>query len=124
MKARVSGLSVDRGLIGAVSPGTSPRILRLNLQYGAPSWNGFTVEANVEHEGRQMANRANTLEVPALTTLSVAARYPFAIGKARANVRVQLNNLTNTFAWTVEGNSGRFSTNQPRGIFFRFAADY
>ena len=124
MKARVSGLSVDRGLIGEISPGTSPRILRLNFQYGAPSWNGFTVEANVEHEGAQMANRANTLKVPSLTTLSLAARYPFAIGKARANVRVQLNNLTNAFAWTVEGNSGRFTPNQPRGIFFRFATDY
>ena len=124
MKARVSGLSVDRGLIGEISPGASPRILRLNLQYGAPAWNGFTIEANVEHEGAQMANRANTLKVPALTTYSVAARYPFAIGKVRANVRVQVNNLTNAFAWTVEGNSGRFSANQPRGIFFRFAADH
>lgn len=124
LKARVSGLSVERGLIGEISPGAAPRILRFNLQYGAPSWRGFTVEANVEHEGAQIANRANTLKVPALTTLSFAARYPFAIGKVRANARLQIMNATNAFAWTVEGNSGRFSPNQPRAVFFRFAADY
>jgi len=124
LKARVSGLSVERGLIGEVSPGTSPRILRLNLQYGAPSWNGFTIEGNIEHEGATVANRANTLKVPSLTTLSVAARYPFALGKVRANVRLQITNITNVFAWTVEGNSGRFTPNAPRVIFVRFAADY
>ncbi len=124
LKARVSGLPVDNGLIGKISPGTAPRLLRLNLQYGAPSWKGFTIEANVENEGSQVANRANTLRVPSLTTLSAAARYPFAVGDAHVNVRVQVINLLDTFAWTVEGNSGRFTSSPARAFFFRIAADY
>lgn len=124
LKARVTGLPVDRGLIGEVVPGTAPRVLRFNTQYSGPAWRGFMVEGTVDHEGAQMANRANTLRVKSLTTVSVGARYPFAVGKVHANIRAQVSNLFNTFVWTVDGNSGRFAPNAARQYFLRLAADF
>ena len=124
LKARVSGLPVEQGLIGAVAPGTAPRLLRFNLQYGAPSWKGFTVETNVDHDGAQFANRANTFRVPSHTTISVGARYPFTIGETHANVRLQVNNVADTFGWTVDGNSGRFADFSGRQFALRVAADF
>ena len=124
LKARVSGLPVDQGLIGPIAPGSAPRLMRFNVQYGAPSWKGFTIEAPVDHEGSQFANRANTLRAPSLTTISAGARYPFKIGVTNANVRLQINNITNTFGWTVADNSGRFASNTSRQLALRVAADF
>ncbi len=124
LKARVAGLPVDRGLIGEVVPGTAPRVLRFNAQYSGPTWRGFMIEGTVDHEGAQMANRANTLKVKSLTTMSVGARYPFAVGKVRANIRAQVSNIFDAFVWTVDGNSGRFAPNPARQYFLRLAADF
>ena len=124
LKARVSGLPVDQGLIGRAAPGTAPRILRLNLQYGPPSWKGFSVESQIENEGSQYANRTNTLRVDSLTTFSAGVRYGFMIADTAANVRVQVNNIANKFSWRVDGNSGRYFESPPRQLNIRLAADF
>ncbi len=124
LKARVSGLPVDQGVIGPIAPGTTPRLVRLNLQYGPPSWRGFSIEGQVEHEGATYANRLNTLKVDSLTTFSAGARYSFQVAGTPTNVRLVVNNLANTFKWRVDGNSGRYSESTPRVVLFRLAADF
>ena len=124
LQARASGLSVDRGLVGKIPPGTAPRQFRLNLQYGAPAWRGFTVETQFDVEGSQNANRANTLRVPALATLTVGVRYPFTLKTFKATLRAQVANVTNKYGWTVDGASGRFAPNNVRQYVLRVAADF
>ena len=124
LQARVMGLSVDQGLIGKIPPGTSPRQYRLNLQYGAPSWRGFTVETQFDVEGAQTANRANTLRIPALATLTLGVRYPFTVVGVKGTLRAQVVNVTNKYGWTVDGASGRFAPNGVRQYVLRAAADF
>ena len=124
MKARITGLPVDQGLIGEISPGTPPRTLLFNIQYGAPSWHGLTVDTQINVRGSTTANRANTLRVPALTTFSLGLRFPFAVLDAKANLRLQLENVTNAFGWNVAGSSGRFTANGDRALNARLVADF
>ena len=124
LKARVSGLTVDQGIIGKVAPGTSPRFVSINLQYSAPTWKGFTLEAQADSNGSTMANRANTLRVPAVTTYTLGARYPFVVMGVNVSMRAQVVNVTNVFGWTVDGSAGRFTPNGARQFGLRIAADY
>jgi len=64
------------------------------------------------------------LHIPTLTLLSAGIRWNFAVGKVKANLRVNMNNVTNKFAWTVDGNSGRFAATPARSFGFRLAADF
>jgi iron complex outermembrane recepter protein len=125
LKPRVSGLSVDRGLIAKVPAGTPTYALALNVQYGPASWRGFAIDAAVDSEGSKYANRLNTLELPGYSTLALGARYSFALwGGNRASVRAQVLNAFDADAWLVEGSSGRYSRPNPRGYLLRLAADF
>ncbi len=124
LKARISGLPVDTGTIGNRPPGTTPRLLKLNVQYGAPSWKGFVLEMQVDSESAQPANRLNTFSVPTYVNLNVGFRYNFDFYGSKANIRATVNNVANKFYWTVDGNSGRFAPSGVRTYGFRAAADF
>ena len=124
LQARVSGLSVDRGLIGDTPPGTSPRLFRLSLQYGPSSWRGVSVDTLTEYTASPFANRTNTFRVPGVATMDAGVRYAFKLYDANANIRLQLRNVFNSYDWTVDGASGRFTANPPRRVSLRLAADF
>ena len=99
IKARVSGSSVDRGLIGPVPPGLPPSVFKLSLQYGpSSSWHGLSVDAQLDTAGGHYANRANTLRVPSAATMDVGMRYAFTFSDVKANLRVQLRNIMDGYA--------------------------
>lgn len=124
LKARVSGIPVDTGAISSHSPGAPPRLLKLNLQYGAPSWKGFVLEVQVDSESAQPANRLNTLKVPTYVNMNLGFRYNFKVNETKANIRATVNNVANNFYWTVVGNSGVFTPSSVRTYGFRVAADF
>ncbi len=124
LQARVSGLSVDNGLIGRVPPGLPPAVYLLNLQYGPPAWNGIAVDAQFGLEGSNYANRANSFRIPSATTVDLGGRYSFRAMGTRATLRGQIRNVTNTYEWTADGASGRVAPSPPRRYSLRLAADF
>lgn len=124
LQARVSGTTVDLGLIGDVPPGQTPVLVRFNADYGPATWRGFSVNAKVNFEGSHNANRLNTLRISSITTLDLGARYNFKVSDISASVRLDVRNVTNVFAWTVAGASGRYSTEPARRYIMRLAADF
>ncbi len=124
LQARVSGLSVDRGLIGRVPPGQPPATYLLNVQYALPTLRGFSVDTQANIDASHYANRANTFRVPMAATWDVGVRYSFAVLEARANIRLQVRNVTNAYNWTADGASGRVAPTAQRRINIRLAADY
>jgi len=124
LQARVSGLPVDQGVLGRVPTGTAPRIFNFNVQYGPPSWRGFSVDAQINGEGGSYANRLNTLRVKGANTLGVGARYSFKVMDAQSSLRVQINNITNVDNWNVDGASGRFYLNNARQFSVRLSSDF
>lgn len=123
LKARVSGFTVDQGLIAAVPPGRPGTLVRLNANYGPKAWNGFSLSGQVNTESDHFANRLNTFKIPSATTIDFGARYSFALYGARATVRLDVQNLTNSYIWTVNSASGHFSPSPARRYILRVAAD-
>ena len=124
LQARVSGLSVDRGLIGRIPPGIPPQTFRFNVQYGPPTWHGISADAQIDATGSHNANRANTLRIPSAATLDLGGRYAFTVGATKANLRVQVRNVMDAYDWTVDGASGRIAPTAPRRYSVRLAADF
>jgi iron complex outermembrane recepter protein len=124
LKARVSGLPVDQGTISSKPPGTASRLLKLNMQYGAPSWGGLVLEVQADSESGISANRLNTLGIPSYVNVNLGFRYNLTIGETKGNIRATVNNVANSFYWNVDGNSGRFSPSGVRTYGFRVAADF
>ncbi len=124
LKARVSGFTVDQGLIAQVPPGRTPGTLRLNANYGPKAWHGFSVNGQVNFEDGQFANRLNTLRVKSLTTVDLGARYNFKVYDTVASVRFDVQNVTDEYVWTVNGASGQFNPSPPRRYIARLAADF
>ena len=124
LEPRVSGSTVDRGLIGPVPPGRTPLLIRFNTNYAPPSWGGLSLESQVEHRGANFANRVNTFKVPAATIVDVGARYKFEAFGSSASFRFQIYNLTNAYGWQVTGSSGSFAYEGPRRYSGRLAVDF
>ena len=124
IKARVSGSSVDSGLIGNVPPGLPPAVYSLGVQYSPASWKGFAVDSQFKHTAGQHANRLNTLRVTATMSWDVGVRYNFKINDANMNFRAQAFNVTNAYDWQVDQFSGSFAPTPPRRYSARLAADF
>ena len=124
LQARVSGSTVDQGLIGNVPPGRSPAVIRLNADYGPAEWRGVSVNAQINHEDSNYANRINTVRISTITTVDLGIRYNFKVYDAAASVRFDVKNLTNEYIWTVAGASGQYTPSPARRYTVRIAADF
>jgi len=124
LKPRVSGLPVDQGRLGKVSAGSPLNNININVQFSPPSWKGAALDATVERTGGYYADRLNTLRMPSYDTLNLGARYPLRFGTTRAMLRVLVNNVTNAYAWNVDGASGRFTPIGPTTYMSRLQIDF
>lgn len=124
IKARVSGSSVDRGLIGNVPPAVAPAVYNLGLQYAPASWKGIGLDTQLKHTASLYANRTNTLRTPTVTTADVGFRYNFRIRDVAATFRTQILNVTNQYAWKADAASGSLAPTPPRRYNVRLAADF
>ncbi len=123
LKARVEGQTVSAGLIGAVPLGRFPHIIRLNVQYGPKTWNGLSVETQIENVSSRFADLLDRVRAPAYTTINVGGRYAFRIGETPATLRMQVQNVTDTFAWSVSPTAS-FAPIDQRRFFISLAADF
>jgi len=123
LRARLSGILVDSGLIGRVSPGTFPLTTLLNLQYGPASWKGFSVDSQLLHNDPVYTDTSNTFKVPGTTTLALGGRYRFKLLDSPATLRAQVLNVTNSYKWTLF--AGRsFLPLEPRRFTLQLAVDF
>jgi iron complex outermembrane recepter protein len=124
LQARVKGAAVAQGLVAEVSPGQTPVLLKLNMNYGPEAWHGFSLNGQVIFGGSHYANRLNTFKVPSATVIDLGARYNFMVHDVSASVRFDVRNVTDTFGWNVAGASGLFTPGAPRVYVARLAAEY
>jgi iron complex outermembrane receptor protein len=124
LKARVAGETVDQGLIAKVPLGRFPAVVRFNATYGPMAWRGFSLTTQIKFEGAHYANRLNTVRISSATVIDLGARYNFKIQDVLASVRIDAQNVTNSFAWVVNPVSGHFTPSPARRYTLRVAADF
>ena len=116
-------MTASAGTFGRVPIARPGRNVRLTAQYGPKSWRGFSINGQINHEGLEYANRANTLRMPSLTTLDLGARYTFQIYGHTISARSQIQNVPNRYAWSVSP-SGAFSANATRRVVATLVTDF
>ena len=123
LKARTEGQNVAAGLIGAVPLGRFPHIMRLNVQYGPASWNGFSIDTQIENVSSRFADLLNRVRAPAYTTVNIGGRYAFRMGGTAATLRAQVQNITDAFAWSVS-QTASFTPIDQRRFVVSLSADF
>lgn len=123
LRARVEANAAAASFIAPVPAGRPNRNVRLNVQYGPASWNGFSIDGQVSQDGPAYANRANTVRLDANTTLDLGARYVFTVFGTSASLRLRVQNVTNVYGWTV-ASSGWYAPIPPRRFTAQVIADF
>jgi iron complex outermembrane receptor protein len=123
LRVRLSGGLVDQGLVGLVPPDSNPRAIKLNVQYAPPFLPAFSFDAQIDHGGAKFTDATNTLKVPSLTTLNLGARYKFEAFQSPATLRLQVENVTSTYKWTL-GTGRSLIPEEPRRVTLQLAVDF
>ena len=123
LEPRISGDAVDRGIVGPIPVGPKPGNYLFNLQYFPPAWKGFGLDGQVGGTSSQMAHSDNLLKNPGSAYLNLGARYTFKLVEVPTSLRVQVQNVTNAFAWNVNS-SGSFFPRSPRRLTASVTADF
>jgi iron complex outermembrane receptor protein len=105
MQPRVTGEAVELGRVGRKPLGQSATILRGNADYRLPFLPGVSLDLAVSWYGERPASRDNLVSVDPYALIDLGARYRFKLGKSPATFRVQMQNVTNTFAWSIVGSN-------------------
>ncbi|MEJ5978273.1 TonB-dependent receptor [Novosphingobium sp. PS1R-30] len=123
LRPRVSGQAVADGRLGAKPIGRTGMLIDAAVDYQLSSLPGFSLDARLVHEGRRVANAADTLAIPARTIVDLGARYRTRVGKVPTMFRVQVRNLGDVYGWQVSGGGG-FTLAKGRRAVASVTADF
>ncbi|MCI4591076.1 TonB-dependent receptor [Sphingobium sp. BYY-5] len=105
MQPRVTGEAVELGRVGRKPLGQSATILRGNADYRLPFLPGVSLDLALSWYGKRPASRDNLVSVDPYALIDIGARYRFKLGRSPATFRIQMQNVTNTFAWNIVGSN-------------------
>lgn len=105
MQPRVTGEAVDLGRVGRRPLGQAATILRGNADYRLGFLPGLSLDLALSWYGKRPASRDNLVWVSPYALVDIGTRYRFKLGRSPATFRVQMQNVTNTFAWSIVGSN-------------------
>lgn len=121
LDAEVSGPIVDAGAIGREPVRTAKNYSIISMDYKVPG-TAFSVDATAESISPQVANTANTVEVPERAVLHLGGRYRFTMLGKPVTLRAQVANVFDRYGWSAVS-SGVYVYNAPRRFMVYMAAD-
>ncbi|WP_313438086.1 TonB-dependent receptor domain-containing protein [Novosphingobium sp.] len=105
MEPRVTGEAVTSGRVGRKPLGQSAAILCGNANYKLPFLEGVSLDVAASWFSKRAASRDNLVSLDPYLLMDVGARYQFKLGRSPATFRIQMQNITDTFAWSVVGSN-------------------
>jgi iron complex outermembrane recepter protein len=121
LDAKVSGSTVDAGLVGERPVGSVKSLSVASVDYGFRG-TGVSLDAILENSTAQVANTANTVEVGGRTVLNIGGRYRFKLSGKPATVRAQVQNVFDKYGWKIV-RGGAYAYNPPRRFSVYLAMD-
>ncbi len=119
----VSGADVAAGRIGRRPVGSVTQRSILNMDWrpqgGKSAW---SFDLAFESQSARTANAANTFVAPPREQLNLGARYRFSLGKGKALLRAQVQNVFADYGWQVS-QSGGFTYSPHRNFSLEMVVD-
>jgi len=124
LEASISGDLVDQGRIGRVPIGRTPRFMRFDVDYAPKSWNGLSLDMQIDNRSSRVGTADNGGRIPARTLLNLGGRYKFKLADTPASVRFQVRNVMDTFDWDINVTQLSFVTEEQRRFMLTLAVDF
>ena len=122
-KVNIAGPDLAAEGVGPVALG-QPRLQYVaNVNYTVPCWSAASLDLAAVHFGSEPATVDNGVYSPAVTTLSLGARYKFTTFSKHSTLRLQIQNATNSYWWTNVYTPGLFQWPGPRTVFAYLTTD-
>jgi len=96
----------------------------LGLEWDVPWLPGLALSGGITHTGKQYVDRANTLEIPAWTTLDLGARYRTQIAGKTTTFRANLRNAADRAYWSSVSQYGSLVQGAPRALVVSATVDF
>jgi len=94
----------------------------INADYSFTRWPGASADITFFHAGATPSTIDDAVYAPLANLLSFGGRYRFAIHGAPATLRLQVQNVTNTYVWVTGYNPGYYLM-APRSFFAYLTVD-
>jgi len=122
-EVKVIGPDLKAEGVGPIALNQAKFTATINASYVLPRLPALSADIAVLHFGPYPASVDNVVEAPEATTVALGGRYRFKILGAPATLRLQVQNLTNTYFWNLGFNSPVFSQYAPRAFFGYLTVD-
>jgi iron complex outermembrane recepter protein len=120
---RIIGANLAAEGVGPIAVG-QPRLQYVaNANYTLPFWPALSLDLSATHFGSAPESVHNDIYTPAVTELNLGARLRFSILGKPSNLRLQIQNLSNSYRWTNAYTPGFFEWAGPRTVFAYLTAD-
>jgi iron complex outermembrane receptor protein len=122
-RVRISGANLASEGVGPIAVG-QPRLQYVaNANYTLPFWQAFSLDISATHFGSAPESVDNGIYSPSTTEVNLGARLKFSILGKPSSLRVQVQNLPNSYRWTNVYTPGFFEWAGPRTVFAYLTAD-
>jgi iron complex outermembrane recepter protein len=109
--------------VGSVAVG-QPRLMYVaNANYSLPWWEVASLDASATHFGTTPESVDNGVYTPPVTLVSVGGRYKFTAFGENSTLRLQVQNVLQSRAWTNVYTPGFFQWPGPRTVFAYITTD-
>jgi iron complex outermembrane receptor protein len=116
-KVSIAGTGLAAARVGPVAIGQPRLQYTANLNYTIPWWPAASLDLAATHFGTAPGTVDNHVYVPATTSLDLGGRYVFAARGRNITLRVQVQNISNSYWWATAGTPGYFPSAGPRTVF-------
>lgn len=120
---RLSGEEVALGLVGPVPVAFAEYTANGAVDYRIPGVPGLSANASVNVVGPRLARIDGSLRLPRRETVNFGLRYQFRKGATDWALSARIENLLNSYDWTVGGDGG-FNYTAPRSLTVSLFADF
>jgi iron complex outermembrane recepter protein len=122
-EVKVIGPNLKAEGVGSMALNQAKFTGTVNANYALPRYPALSADIAVLHFGPYPASVDDVAQAPGATVIGLGGRYRFKMLGAPATLRVQVQNLTNTYFWNLSFNSPAFTQYSPRAFFGYLTVD-
>jgi iron complex outermembrane receptor protein len=116
-KVSIVGTGLAAEGVGPVAIGQPRLQYTANVNYTIPWWPVASLDLAASHFGSAPGSVDNRVYVPAITALNLGGRYRFNVFGKDSTLRVQIQNVADSYWWTTAYTPGYFPSAGPRTVF-------